>query len=108
MAQIDPDFKDKLSVTAKHDEFGYSIWGEFTPPAKLGIHGDNVAVDFDICVGDGACVDVCPEEVYEWVEYDGHAASAKKAAPARQEDCIECMACEDDCPVVAIKIYALE
>ena len=108
MTQIDPDFKDKLSVTAKHDEFSYSIWGEFTPPAKLGIHGDNVAVDFDICLADGACVDVCPEEVFEWVEYDGHAASAKKAAPARQEDCIECMACEDDCPVVAIKIYAME
>jgi NAD-dependent dihydropyrimidine dehydrogenase PreA subunit len=108
MSQIDPDFKDKLSVTAKHEEFGYSIWGEFAPPVKLGIHGDNVAVDFDICVGDGACVDVCPEEVFDWVEYEGHVASAKKAAPARQEDCIECMACEDDCPVVAIKIYALE
>ena len=105
MSGIDVDFKDKLTAGAKHEEYGYSIWGEFSPPAKLGIHGDGVAVDFDICVGDGACLDVCPEDVYEWVEYEGHAASAKKAAPARQDDCIQCLACEDDCPVVAIKIF---
>ena len=107
MSEIDEDFKDKLSVTAKHEEYGYSIWGEFTPPAKLGIHGDNVAVDFDICIADGVCIEVCPEEVFEWVEYPGHPASDKKAAPARQDKCIECMACETDCPVVAIKIFEL-
>ncbi len=107
MSAIDPDFKDKLSVHHKDETHGYSVWGEFAPPEKLGIHGDNVAVDFDICVGDGACIDVCPEEVYEWVDTPGHPKSDKKAAPARQEDCIECMACEDACPVVAIKIFGL-
>ncbi|MCY3410360.1 MAG: ferredoxin family protein [Candidatus Heimdallarchaeota archaeon] len=107
MAEIDPDFKDKLSVTTKHEEYGYSIWGEFNPPEKLGIHGDNVAVDFDICVGDGVCLDVCPEEVYVLVEYDGHPTGSTKAAPANQDKCIECLACETDCPVVAIKIFEL-
>ena len=46
-------------------------------------------------------------DVFEWVEFEGHAASTKKAAPAREDDCIECLACEDDCPVVAIKIYPM-
>ena len=103
---IDEDFKSKLTVTSKHEEWGYDIWGEFEPPKTLGIHGSVVAVDFDICIGDGACVDVCPEDVFEWVDYEGHEASTEKAAPAREDDCIECLACEDDCPVVAIKIFA--
>lgn len=107
MATIDPDFKTKLEASGEHEEYGYKIWGNFNPPEKLGIHGDHVAVDFDICIGDGACVDVCPEEVFEWVEYEGHAASTKKAAPAREEDCIDCLACEDDCPVLAIKIFPM-
>ncbi len=107
MATIDPDFKDKLKADNTHPEWGYKIWGEYDPPMKLSIHGDRVAVDFDICIGDGACVDVCPEDVFEWVEFEGHAASTKKAAPAREDDCIECLACEDDCPVVAIKIYPM-
>jgi len=102
---IDEDFKDKLEVTAKDETWGFDIWGEFNPPAKLGIHGSRVAVDFDICIGDGACVDVCPEEVFEWVEYEGNEASTKKAAPAKEDQCIECLACEDECPVVAIKIF---
>lgn len=105
MSEIDEDFKDKLTVTAKHEEYGYSIWGDFSPPNKLGIHGSIVAVDFDICIADGVCIEVCPEEVFEWVEYPGHPASDKKAAPAREDKCIECMACETDCPVVAIKIF---
>lgn len=107
LSTIDPDFKEKLTVVKNHEEYGYKIWGAFEPPKKLGIHGDRVAVDFDICIGDGACVDVCPEDVFEWVEYEGHDASTKKAAPAREDDCIECLACEDDCPVVAIKIYQM-
>ena len=107
MATIDPDFADKLEVTSTHPEWGYKIWGEYNPPMKLSIHGHRVAVDFDICIGDGACVDVYPEDVFEWVEFEGHAASTKKAAPAREDDCIECLACEDDCPVVAIKIIPM-
>ena len=86
MATIDPDFKQKLEITGKHEEYGYDIWGEFNPPEKLGIHGSHVAVDFDICIGDGACVDVCPEEVFEWVDYEGHAASTEKAALAGEDD----------------------
>ena len=105
---INENFQEEYKVVAKDEKFGYDIWAPsedyYNPPEKLGIHGTSVAVDFDICIGDGACIDVCPEDVYEWVETPGHPASDKKAAPARQEDCIACLACEDDCPVSAIKI----
>jgi hypothetical protein len=42
MATIDPDFKDKLKADNTHPEWGYKIWGEYSPPAKLSIHGDRV------------------------------------------------------------------
>jgi len=35
-------------------------------PISLGIHGTKVAVDWDACVADGACMDVCPVSLYEW------------------------------------------
>ena len=35
---------------------------------KLGIWGTVVGVDFDLCVADGACIDACPVEVFEWID----------------------------------------
>jgi NAD-dependent dihydropyrimidine dehydrogenase PreA subunit len=46
---------------------------------KLGIWGSVVAVDFDICVADGACIDACPVDVYDWIDTPNHPASDKKA-----------------------------
>lgn len=103
MAGIDPDFQSTLQVVEKAPE-GYDIWGTVEPPAKLGIHGTSVAVDLDLCSGDGACIDACPESVYEWKETPGHPTSDKKVVPAKEDACIFCMACESVCPVQAIKI----
>ncbi|MEM4237742.1 MAG: ferredoxin family protein [Candidatus Nitrosocaldaceae archaeon] len=100
---IDPEFMKKLQVVTK-SQHGYKIWGVYEPPTKLGIHGTAVAVDFDICIGDGACIEACPVNVYEWVETPNHPLSSKKAAPAREPDCIACLACENVCPPKAIKI----
>ncbi len=100
---IDSDFMKKRQVATK-SEHGYKIWGPYEPPLKLGIHGTAVAVDFDLCIGDGACIEACPVNVYEWVETKGHPLSAKKAAPVREPDCIACLACENVCPPKAIKI----
>ena len=100
---IDPDFMKKRQV-AKKSEHGYKIWGPIEPPVKLGIHGTSVAVDFDLCVGDGACIEACPVGVYEWVDTKGHPLSEKKAAPVKEPDCIACLACESVCPPKAIKI----
>lgn len=104
MAAIDPDFQKNQKVVKNDEQFGYQIWSPYEPPAKLGIHGTWVAVDFDLCIADGACLDACPENVFAWVDTPGHPASAKKAAPAKEDACIFCMACESVCPVVAIKI----
>ena len=100
---IDPDFMKKRQVAQK-SEHGYKIWGPVEAPTKLGIDGTSVAVDFDLCVGDGACIEACPVNVYEWLDTKGHPLSEKKAAPVREPDCIACLACESVCPPKAIKI----
>ncbi|MEO9364835.1 MULTISPECIES: 4Fe-4S binding protein [Candidatus Nitrosocaldus] len=99
---MDPNFTKNRQVAGEHA--GHAVWGPVNPPQLLGIHGTYVAVDFDICVADGACIEACPVNVYEWFETPGHPASEKKADPAREADCIFCLACETVCPPMAIKI----
>lgn len=111
MPAIDPDFMTKLQVTGDHGD--HKIWGPTEPPAKLGIHGTSVAVDFDICIADGICISVCPTNVFEWLETPGclnpnnsgkENLAEKKADPINEPACIYCRACEIQCPVLAIKI----
>ena len=33
---------------------------------ELGVSGTMVAVDWDSCVGDGACIEACPVQVFQW------------------------------------------
>ena len=100
---IDPDFKSKRQQVGEHN--GHPVWGPVEEPTKLGIHGNIVAVDFDLCIADGACIDVCPVGVFEWVDTPGHPASDKKADPVNESQCIFCLACETACPPEAIKIF---
>ena len=74
------------------------------PPEKLGIRGTYVAVDWDICEGCGSCIEVCPMQLYEWMETSGHPISARKAFPAKESDCVQCYTCETQCPVEAIRV----
>ena len=99
---IDPNFASKRKVVGKHKE--HDVWEPVEPPTKLGIHGKNVAVDWDVCDGDGTCIDICPVSVFEFNDTPGHPTSAKKSDPAREADCIFCMACEVQCAAQAIKI----
>ena len=128
---IDPDFMnkpDEYPETGTH--FDHKVYAEGVErldangtayPTKLGIHGLHVAVDFDGCVADGVCMDVCPVFVYEWVLNTGQSGSGKdmvlapnspdwqawrcdKSEPIREKDCIYCMACETSCPTQCIKI----
>jgi len=95
---IDPDFQTKRQVVGEHN--GHKVWGN-PDPSKLPIHGTTSAVDWDVCTGDGVCIDVCPVSLYDWGETpDGK----KKSDPAREQDCIQCLACETQCPTQAIKI----
>ena len=99
---IDPDFQKRRKKVGKEKDI--AIWGPVDPPAKLGIRGTCVAVDWDVCEGCGVCLKVCPQQVYEWVETSGHPTSEKKAFPARELDCAQCYKCETKCPVQAIRI----
>lgn len=60
-------------------------------------------VDWDICNGDGACVEVCPVSVLELQDIPGYRDS-KKSYPVRPEDCILCLACVAECPTEAITV----
>ena len=104
---IDPEFEVSHKAVARHE--GHRIWtsdGEEPADERLGIHGTHVAVDFDICIADGACLADCPVDVFEWVETPDHSASERKADPVEEDECIDCMLCVDVCPVDAIDVDA--
>ncbi|MBI4257675.1 MAG: ferredoxin family protein [Thaumarchaeota archaeon] len=127
---IDGEFlnkADEFPVTGEHNghkvraEGMEKLDGDGKPyPTKNGIHGTAVAVDFEACIADGVCMDVCPVNVFEWQLNPGSSGSGKdkwplegeehekyrtdKSEPIREADCIFCMACETACPTQAIKI----
>lgn len=92
----------------------------------LGVSGTTVAVDWDSCIADGACIEACPVQVFQWYRtekdipakdvvgqtFQGTGSSVKderkdftdKADPIREHDCIWCMACVSVCPPQAIKV----
>ena len=102
----------------------YKSRGEEYVP--LGVSGTMVAVDWDSCVADGACIESCPVQVFQWYRtekdipastvvdqtFEGTGSSLKderkdytdKADPIREHDCIWCMACVSVCPPQAIKV----
>tara|TARA_B100000315_G_scaffold149600_3_gene138350 strand:+ start:3804 stop:4643 length:840 start_codon:yes stop_codon:yes gene_type:complete len=113
MAGIDRQYLSAWKQAATHDGDSepVQIWTEDgsyggLDSGKLGIWGTVVGVDFDMCIADGACIDACPVDVYEWLETPGHAASDRKAFMVREPDCIVCRACEEACPVDAVLITA--
>jgi|SRR5579885_1432222 NAD-dependent dihydropyrimidine dehydrogenase PreA subunit len=128
---IDRDFLQKPNeypVTGEHN--GHKVRaggmnrldGEGKPyPTANGVHGTTVAVDWENCIADGVCMDVCPVFVFEWALNPGQAGTGKdkpveqgtpeweqyrcdKSDPVRENDCIFCMACETSCPTQCIKI----
>jgi NAD-dependent dihydropyrimidine dehydrogenase PreA subunit len=96
------------------------------PLVPLGVHGTAVAVDWDSCIADGGCIDVCPVQVYQWYRTENDVPAVQmssgtsagtgsvkreerkdftdKSEPVREHDCIWCMACVTVCPVSAIKV----
>ena len=109
---IDVDYKDKMDLTAPFKtKTGNEVktWGRMGADNKvMGVWGEFVSVDFDICIGDGACIDACPVAVYEFFDFPGNVASTKKPLQINEPDCIFCLACEGVCPPQAIKIYPMD
>ena len=108
---IDVEYKSKLKKSAEYDAAGYSIktWGrKGTSNGIMGIWGEFVSVDYDICIADGGCIEACPVGVYEWFDTPGNPASDQKPLMSKELDCIFCLACEGVCPPQAIKIYEMK
>lgn len=55
-------------------------------------------VDTKKCKGCGACVSVCPVQIFELK------AGKSAANPKKANDCLGCKACEASCPAGAIKV----
>jgi NAD-dependent dihydropyrimidine dehydrogenase PreA subunit len=86
------------------DEAAVAVWGPVDPPEQLGIHGTHVAVDYDLCIADGTCLEDCPVDVFTWVDTPDHPESERKVEPTFEDQCIDCMLCVDVCPVDAIDV----
>ncbi len=107
---IDVEYKSHMRPSAPYivpsNKNTIKTWGRRgTDDGRMGVWGEFVSIDFDICVADGACIDACPVNVFEWFDTPGNPASKKKPLMAREPDCIFCLACENVCPPVAIKIF---
>lgn len=107
---IDVEYKSKMGQTAPHTvadtQVTLKTWGRVgTDNGVMGVWGEFVSVDMDICIADGACIEACPVDVFEFRDFPGNPASTKKPLQIREPDCIFCMACEGVCPPTAIKIY---
>ncbi len=55
-------------------------------------------IDCEKCTKAFICVNICPSEVFDKISDD------KCPKVARPEDCINCKACENNCPSDAIRV----
>ena len=120
-----PGRSDAEASTNAEVQGSYTARGEQMVP--LGVHGTMVALDWDSCIADGACIEACPVQVYQWYRTeqdvpaiemqnassqgtgennmrDGRKDYTDKSDPIREHDCIWCMACVSVCPTQAIKV----
>jgi NAD-dependent dihydropyrimidine dehydrogenase PreA subunit len=147
---IDPEFPKNQQVIGKHkqadSEHFHFVWGperaaevaeneevKKSSEARgdqivpLGVHGTMVVVDWDSCYPDGACIEACPVQAYQWYRTeqdvpaiemqnaisegnsenslgDGRKDYTDKSDPIREHGSIWCMACVSVWPPQAIKV----
>ncbi len=116
----------RVDDAASNDEVKAAYAAKNEELVPLGVSGTMVAVDWDSCVADGACIEACPVQVFQWYRtekdipakdvvgqsFEGTGSTEKdqrtdytdKADPIREHDCIWCMACVSVCPPQSIKV----
>ena len=116
----------RVDQAASNDEVKAAYAAKNEELVPLGVSGTMVAVDWDSCIADGACIEACPVQVFQWYRtekdvpakdivgqsFEGTGSTEKdqrtdytdKADPIREHDCIWCMACVSVCPPQAIKV----
>jgi NAD-dependent dihydropyrimidine dehydrogenase PreA subunit len=120
-----PGRSDAESSTQEEVQAEHKGRGEEYVP--LGVHGTMVAFDWDSCMVNGASIEACPIQMYQWymteqdlpaIEMqnatsegtgdnslrDGRIDYTDKSDPIREHDCIWCMACVSVCSPQAIKV----
>ncbi len=58
--------------------------------------GESLTLDSSLCIGEGRCLEVCPHNVFSIVR--------RKATIADRTSCMQCGACQRNCPVGAISV----
>jgi NAD-dependent dihydropyrimidine dehydrogenase PreA subunit len=101
---IDSTSEERRGITEHHE--GYVVWGPVNKPEQRGICRTHVAVNFDVCLADGASLEDCPVDVFEWTDTPGHPKSEIKADPVNEAQYTDYMLCVDVCPVDAIDVDA--
>jgi len=61
-----PGKVDALSSTDENIQNVYMTRGK--KYVLISVHETFVAVDWDSCISDGGCIEVCPVQVYQWYE----------------------------------------
>ena len=56
----------------------------------------HLSLDTESCIGCSLCMNVCPHQVFDIREH--------KAVITRIDNCMECGACSQNCPVEAISV----
>ncbi len=56
----------KLGEASENAEVKEAFQAKGEPIEPIGVSGTMVAVDWDSCVADGACIEACPVQVFQW------------------------------------------
>jgi ferredoxin len=76
---------------------------KFCPTGAITMDEGKTVIDTDLCVGCGACVNVCPDQAII-LERDLGPVIKTKELLMDQEACVQCQVCEENCPMDAIKL----